>query len=181
MTQLGGTAAPNVPTSQEDRVNAALEGTGHKWIIPRDGMSCVEVERDDAHALLERLRHAGFETCTLVTAIDHYPQEPRFAVVWQLLSVQHNDRIRIETRITENDASVRSCIDLWPGAAFSERECFDMFGIRFDGHAGLKRLLMPEGYDHFPLRKDFPHQGIQPDRLYREWDSARRSDWSEDR
>jgi len=69
--------------------------------------------------------------------------------------------------------SVPSIIDLYPGAAYAERECYDMFGIVFDGHADLKRLLMPDGYDHFPLRKDFPHQGIEPDRLYREWDAAR--------
>jgi NADH:ubiquinone oxidoreductase subunit C len=50
-----------------------------------------------------------------------------------------------------------------------------MFGVLFDGHAGLKRLLMPEGYEHFPLRKDFPHQGIEPDRLYRAWDRERRA------
>ena len=69
-----------------------------------------------------------------------------------------------------------TCIDLWPGAAFSERECWDMFGIRFEGHVpNLERLLMPEPYEHFPLRKDFPHQGIEPDRLYREWDRARRA------
>jgi NADH-quinone oxidoreductase subunit C len=54
-----------------------------------------------------------------------------------------------------------------------ERECFDMFGVVFEGHPALKRLLMPEDYDHFPLRKDFPHYGIEPDRLYREWERAR--------
>jgi NADH:ubiquinone oxidoreductase subunit C len=52
-----------------------------------------------------------------------------------------------------------------------------MFGIRFDGHANLRRLLMPDEYGHHPLRKDFPHQGIEPDRLYREWDRERRKDW----
>ena len=72
-----------------------------------------------------------------------------------------------------------TCTDLWPGAAYFERECFDLLGVRFTGHAHLKRLLMPEGYDHHPLRKDFPHQGIQPDRLYREWDRERRAAYAE--
>jgi NADH-quinone oxidoreductase subunit C/D len=54
-----------------------------------------------------------------------------------------------------------------------ERECWDMFGIRFDGHENLRRLLMPEAYGHHPLRKEFPHQGIEPDRLYREWERER--------
>ena len=161
----------------EDRVNAALEGVAHERLVPRDGMTCIQVESGDVHALLTRLGAAGFETCTLVTAIDHYPAEPRYAVVWQLLSVQHNDRIRVRTSIPGDAARVQTCIDLWPGAAFFERECYDMFGIQFEGHEGLKRLLMPDGYGHHPLRKDFPHQGIQPDRLYREWDRKRRKEW----
>jgi len=69
---------------------------------------------------------------------------------------------------------VASCTALWPGASYMERECYDMFGIRFEDHPDLKRLLMPDGYGHHPLRKDFPHKGIQPDRLYREWDRERR-------
>jgi NADH:ubiquinone oxidoreductase subunit C len=69
--------------------------------------------------------------------------------------------------------SVPTIVDLFPGAAYFERECYDMFGIWFDGHPSLRRLMMPEGYGHYPLRKDFPHQGIEPDRLYREWDAAR--------
>ena len=74
-----------------------------------------------------------------------------------------------------------TCTDLFPGAAFMERECYDMFGVRFEGHAHLRRLLMPEAYGHHPLRKDFPHQGIEPDRLYREWDRERRAEWSRTR
>jgi len=79
-----------------------------------------------------------------------------------------------------DDPRVATCTDLWPGAGFSERECYDMFGVRFEGHPDLRRLLMPEGYGHHPLRKDFPHEGIEPDRLYREWDRERRKDWRED-
>ena len=163
-----------------DVVAPALEGTEYHSLVPRDGMRAVRVERQAVHEALSRLKQAGFETCTLVTAIDRHPQAPRFEVVWQLLSVQHNERVRVVVPVPESDPSVPSSIDLWPGAAFAERECFDMFGIKFDGHEGLKRLLLPEGYDHHPLRKDFPHQGIQPDRLYREWDAERREGWDED-
>jgi NADH-quinone oxidoreductase subunit C len=129
--------------------------------------------------VLERLRQrAGFEANTLVTGVDLYPSEPRFEVVYQFLSFAHNDRVRVRVLVTEEDAHVPTCTDLWPGASFSERECWDMFGIRFDGHPDLRRLLMPEAYGHHPLRKDFPHQGIEPDRLYREWDRERRRNWT---
>jgi NADH-quinone oxidoreductase subunit C len=108
-----------------------------------------------------------------VTAVDRFPAEPRFEVLWQLHSVANDERVRLRARVNGADPKVPTIVDLYPGAAFSERECFDMFGVVFEGHRGLKRLLMPEGYDHFPLRKDFPHQGIEPDRLYREWDARR--------
>jgi NADH-quinone oxidoreductase subunit C len=112
----------------------------------------------------------GFETVTFVTAIDHWPRSPRYELCVQLLSLAHGDRVRVHVRLAGDEPRVATIVDLWPGAAFSERECFDMFGIRFDGHEGLKRLLMPEEYEHFPLRKEFPHHGIEPDRLYRAWE-----------
>ena len=159
-----------------ERVSAALEGLACELGETVDATPTVTVARDDLHDAAQRLRdRAGFETNTFVTAIDHFPRDPRFEVACQLLSVSHNDRVRLRTLVSENDARVPSVVDLWAGAAFSERECFDMFGIRFDGHAGLKRLMMPEEYEHHPLRKDFPHEGIEPDRLYREWDRARRA------
>jgi NADH-quinone oxidoreductase subunit C len=157
-----------------ERVSAALSGIAFQATQARDGMACVEVERGALRAVLERLKRMGFEANTLVTAVDHFPAEPRFEVVHQFLSFEHNERVRVRTRVTAADASVPSCCVLWPGASFSERECWDLFGIRFEGHPDLRRLLMPEGYDHHPLRKDFPHQGIEPDRLYREWDRRRR-------
>ena len=166
-----------------ERVAAALAGAPHRVVEEADGMPCIEVERDALHGVLQRLRdRAGFESNTLITAVDHHPDEPRFLVVHQLLSYEHNERIRVHTRVPcgdgpDEDPLVASCVDLWPGAAFSERECYDMFGIRFDGHEPLRRLLMPEGYGHHPLRKDFPQGGIEPDRLYREWDRKRRANW----
>ena len=137
----------------------------------------IERARAELGAALAALKErAGFETATFVTAVDRLPRAPRFELVHQLLSLAHNDRVRVHTALAEGE-SAPSCVALWPGAAYMERECFDMFGIRFDGHAGLKRLLMPEDYEHHPLRKDFPHQGIEPDRLYREWDRKRRAQW----
>lgn len=167
------------PTSTRERVAAALEGLAFQSVETRDAIHTLTLERGVLHAALERLRdRAGFEQNTLVTGVDHFPEEPRFEVVFQFLSYAHNDRVRVKVRVHGDDARLPTCTDLWPGANYAERECYDMFGVRFDGHPDLKRLLMPEEYEHHPLRKDFPHGGIEPDRLYREWDRKRRQGWS---
>jgi NADH:ubiquinone oxidoreductase subunit C len=161
----------------KERVSAALGPIEHAWVDARDGLPAVWLALADlGNALCARKERAGFEQPTLVTAVDRMPRVPRFELVHQLFSLAHGDRVRVHTPVAEAE-SAPSCVALWPGAAFMERECFDMFGIRFDGHAGLKRLLMPEEYAYHPLRKDFPHQGIEPDRLYREWDRRRRAEW----
>ena len=158
-----------------ERIQAALPSVVLESMPAADGTPTIRVSRDDVRQVIVALKEkCGFETNTFVTAVDHYPREPRFEMAWQFLSYQHNERVRIHARVDGAEPRVPSIVDLFPGAGYSERECFDMFGIRFEGHTGLKRLLMPEDYDHFPLRKDFPHQGIEPDRLYREWDRRRR-------
>ena len=171
-------ASSSSPVADTERITAAMGQLKHTWVTTLDGMPTIELAAEHVHQALSNLKNeAGFEFNTLVTAVDHFPAEPRFQMVWQLLSLQHNERIRLHARLSSTEPSVDTCTDLWPGAAFGERECYDMFGITFNGHENLRRLLMPEGYDHFPLRKDFPHQGIQPDRLYREWDDQRRLEW----
>jgi NADH-quinone oxidoreductase subunit C len=160
-----------------ERARAALEGIEHRWLAPRDGMPALSLALSDLKPALRALEErAGFDMASFVTAVDRLGRTPRFELVHQLLSVTHGDRVRVHSAVGENE-SAPTCTDLWPGAAFMERECFDMFGIRFAGHAELKRLLMPEDYGHHPLRKDFPHRGIEPDRLYREWDRQRRKEW----
>jgi len=161
--------------STAERIAGALGGIAHESMPMRDGCPSYRIAPEQVTAVMTALRdRAGFDTNVFVTAIDRFPEEPRFTVAWAFLSTTHNDRVRIYTRIPGENPRVASITGLWPGTAYSERECFDMFGIDFVGHTGLKRLLMPDGYDHFPLRKDFPHQGIEPDRLYREWDQRRR-------
>ncbi|MCY2961336.1 MAG: NADH-quinone oxidoreductase subunit C [Planctomycetota bacterium] len=158
-----------------ERVVEALAGISHTVQKPRDGAVAIEIEASVVPQALAALRdRAGFDTNVFVTAIDRYPAEPRFTVCYSFLSTAHNDRVRVQARIPGEKPHIATITHLWPGTAYSERECYDMFGIVFDGHTGLKRLLMPQGYDHHPLRKDFPHQGIEPDRLYREWDQRRR-------
>ena len=169
-----------------ERVRAALGELEHELVESRDDCVSIEVEREALHGALARLRdHAAFETVTFVTGIDRSreieldplgSERARFEVVHQLHSIEHADRVRVRTAVAEDDARVPTCTDLWPGASFMERECYDMFGIEFEGHPDLRRLLMPEEYDHHPLRKDFPIHGIEPDRLYREWDRKRREE-----
>ncbi len=168
-----------------ERIRTILAGLDIRLDQARDGMPCVEVERGTLHETLARLRDdAGFQSVTLVTGVDRLDpeatrtREPRFEVVHQLHSLDHNDRVRVRTRVDSEDARVPTCTHLWPGAGYMERECFDMFGIVFEGNPNPTRLLMPEDYGHHPLRKDFPHQGIEPDRLYREWDRRRRAEWT---
>ena len=169
------------PATLPEGIAAALAGLPSEPVEERDGTPCVQVDREHLRDALERLRgRAGFATVTFVTAVDHSPAQPRFELVHQLLAVPSGARVRVLTPVPEERPGVPSCVDLWPGAAFFERECWDMFGIRFEGHENLRRLLMPEGYEHHPLRKDFPQEGIEPDRLYREWDAERRARWSEE-
>ena len=140
----------------------------------RGNSTVIDVQVDHLHEVLATLRDdCGFDMSIFVTAIDRSPRTPRFEVVHELLSLDHNDRIRVRIAVTEENPHLPSAADLWPGVNFGERECYDMFGLHFDGHPDLRRLLMPEGFDHHPLRKDFPHQGIEPDRLYREWERSR--------
>jgi NADH-quinone oxidoreductase subunit C len=161
-----------------ERARAALGTLEHSVRSERDGLPTLALTPATLGSALEALKtRAGFEAPTLITAIDWLgTREPRFDVVHQLFSLAHNDRLRLVTPVADGER-VPSATHLWPGAAYMERECYDMFGLVFDGHAGLKRLLMPEEYGWHPLRKDFPHQGIEPDRIYREWDRKRRLDW----
>jgi NADH-quinone oxidoreductase subunit C len=170
---MAGASEPNATTA---RVDVALQGIEHAWVPARDAMPTLELAPARLGHALAALKSAGFGSATLVTAVDRHPRTPRFELVHQLHSLAHGQRVRLKCALEEG-REAPTCTHLWPGAAYMERECFDLFGIPFAGHAGLKRLLMPEEYEHHPLRKDFPHHGIEPDRLYREWDRRRRAQW----
>jgi len=97
-----------------------------------------------------------------VTAIDWEEESPRFSVVYHLYSVKEGRYVRIVTNCEDDEnPSVPSIVALYPGANWHERETFDMFGIRFEGHPDLKRILMWDGYPYYPLRKEFPLAGIE--------------------
>jgi NADH-quinone oxidoreductase subunit C len=109
----------------------------------------------------EAAKEAGFEVCVDVTAVDWMRQRPdRFEVVANLLSMQHRLRLRMITALGRVDPTVASLVPVWPGANFAEREAYDMFGITFEGHPDLTRILMPDEWEGHPLRKDFGVGGV---------------------
>jgi NADH-quinone oxidoreductase subunit C len=98
-----------------------------------------------------------FNVLTEVTAADYLPRRPRFEVVYHLLSIPHRSKLRVKVRV-EDGGSVPTVQQVWPSAGWPEREVWDMFGIIFDGHTDLRRLLMPEDWEGHPQRKDYPVQ-----------------------
>ena len=132
----------------------------------------ITVERGairDACALLRDDPATRFNFLSDLTCVDWYPAEPRFEVVFHLLSIPNVrsqppaglGRVRLKVRLHGDDPRLESVTSVWPSANFFEREVFDLFGVRFEGHPYLRRLLMPENWDGNPLRKDYPVEGYR--------------------
>jgi NADH-quinone oxidoreductase subunit C len=122
----------------------------------------VEVAPESLHDVLAYLRERDEEPWPQLMSLhgcDYLPQEPRLGVHYQLLSMERTDRLNVKTRIGVEDPRLRSVVDLYPTADFQERELYDMFGVVFEGHPDLRRILMPEDYEGFPQRRDFPMGG----------------------
>jgi NADH-quinone oxidoreductase subunit C len=123
------------------------------------GRSEIQVDGSRIREILIQLQHRGFNFLASVHGVDYYPEEPRLGVIYELLDMHEVDRLAIKARLTIDEPSIPSVTGLYPGADFLERECFDMFGVIFDGHPDLRRILMPEDYEGFPQRRDFPIGG----------------------
>lgn len=102
----------------------------------------------------------SFDYLLDITSIDNHGEEPRFEVVYHLYSMPHTVHLRLKLKVSEEIGAVDTVSDIWPTANWHEREGYDMMGIRFNGHADLRRILMWDGYPYFPLRKDFPLEGL---------------------
>ncbi len=129
----------------------------------RDEMT-IWVDRSDIREVCALLRDdtaCAFNYLSDITCVDWYPAEPRFEVVYHLLSIPRKDRIRLKVRLDSASPALESLTTMWPGANYFEREVFDLFGIRFTGHPYLRRLLMPEDWEGHPLRKDYPVEGYR--------------------
>lgn len=141
-------------------MNPVLDGLADRFESvawePSQGQDVAVVPPEDWYAFAEAAHDAGFEMCVDVTAVDWMRARPqRFQVVANLVSIQHKGRLRMVTGLDRHEPSLASITPLWPGAGFAEREVYDMFGIKFDGHPDLTRILMPDEWEGHPLRKDF--------------------------
>ena len=147
-----------VPEPWESELVAKLKqqyGSGIVEALSYLGQKYMTVDSSILPEILRRMRdEEGFDYCVDITAV-HYPKrEQQFDVVYVLYSFAHNQRIRVKTRIKDGE-HVESAFSIWRTADWLEREVFDMFGIVFDGHPGLKRILLPEDWHGHPLRKDY--------------------------
>ncbi len=102
-----------------------------------------------------------FVRLSSVTAVDRYPAEPRFEVVYHLHSIERNERLRLKARLAGANPEIESATSVWRSANWYEREVFDLFGIRFSGHPDLRRIMMPDDWEGHPLRKDYPVTGTR--------------------
>jgi len=141
---------------QEAAAGAAIEPAP-----TTDLHTTIYVSADDWPAVAQVLRDRAdlaFDFLAEITAADYWPREPRYEVVYVLVSIAHRFRLRIKVRLPGADPHVATVCRIWPAANWLEREVWDLFGIAFDGHPDPRRLLMPEDWDGFPLRKDYPVQ-----------------------
>ena len=115
----------------------------------------------EAVAVLRDDPELQFNFLSDVTCVDWYPTEPRFEVVYHLLSMPRKDRVRLKVKLDGGDARLESITSVWPSADYFEREVFDLFGVHFEGHPYLRRIMMPEDWEGHPLRKDYPVEGYR--------------------
>jgi NADH-quinone oxidoreductase subunit C len=119
------------------------------------------IAADQIRAACRTLQTAGYNFLEDVTCVDWYPAEPRFQVTYHILSHKLKERVRLHVMVESIDPSVDSITPVWPSANFYEREVWDLFGVRFNGHPGLRRIMLPEEWDGHPLRKDYPVEGYR--------------------
>ncbi len=171
-------AAPAQPAAEKKPAAApkpaSTDASAHPWVesiraaVPAAGLAAKEFARQvtvtvDRGKLREVARHLkekeDFRYCVDVTAVDWKTREPRFDVVYHFYSFSKNDRVRIKCGVADGE-EVPSIAGVFRAANWSERETYDMFGIRFTDHPDLRRILMWEGFEGNPLRKDFPLEGV---------------------
>ena len=135
-----------------------------KEISVQFGDESIIVDRDSLLDIAQFLRNEPHVYSILLdlTCVDYKGQEPRFEMVYHLYSLSNKQRLRIKARLAEKDLWIDSLTSLWKNANWLEREIYDMFGVHFKGHPDLRRIFMYEGFEGYPLRKDYPLRKRQP-------------------
>jgi NADH-quinone oxidoreductase subunit C len=131
-------------------------------VIEYRGETTIVVPRELLRAAAQQCRdnpELAFNMLSDVTCVDRFPVEPRFELNYQLVSLDRRVRVRLRTSVSTEQPIVDSMVPVWGGANWLEREVFDLFGIQFNGHPDLRRILLPEEFEGFPLRRDFPVEG----------------------
>ena len=125
------------------------------------GETSFTIAAGDLHEMAKFCRdELSFDYLLDITSIDNFGEDPRFEIVYHLYSMPHGVHLRLKLRVLEELGAVDTISDIWPTANWHEREAYDMMGIKFTGHPDLRRILMWDGYPFFPLRKDFPLEGL---------------------
>ena len=144
------------------RVREAVGDDAVAGTLHHRGRATLDVAPARAREVLAYLRDRDEEPWPQLMSLhgcDYLPEEPRLGVHYELLSMERADRFSVRTRLGVDDPRLPSVVDLYPTADFQEREVFDMFGVVFEGHPDLRRILMPEDYEGHPQRRDFPMGG----------------------
>ena len=123
------------------------------------GRAVLQVAPEHVPSTLQTLHGKGYTFLASLHGLDYYPDEPRLGVLYELLDMHEVDRITVKARVSTQDPRMPSVIELFAGAEFPEREVYDMFGVVFEGHPDLRRILMPEDFEGFPQRRDYPVGG----------------------
>ncbi len=166
---LGTHANSTAPLFGKDAVFAAMPqtpavvalldlGTDAKW--DRQELT-VTVAKESIVSACEAAKSAGYNFFEDLTAVDWYPQEPRLQLSYHIVSHTLKQRLRIAVRLDSADLNLSSITSVWPAANFYEREVFDLFGVNFEGHPRLTRIMMPDNWEGHPLRKDYPVEGYR--------------------
>src|SRR6266487_2453065 len=143
---------PSLEKSLAEKIQNKTEFRGETTytISPSDLREVTKLCRDEL----------SFDYLIDITSIDNFDEEPRFEIVYHLYSMSDGIHLRFKLKVPEETGAVDTVSDIWPTANWHEREAYDMMGIKFTGHPDLRRILMWDGYPYFPLRKDFPLEGL---------------------
>ena len=150
------------PSALITALQEAIPGAQFETAASVDLQTTIYVSRDDVPAVLAALRNREqfqFSLLAELTAADFWPREPRFELIYVLVSIAHRRRLRLKVRLNGGDARMATVTDLWPAANWLEREVWDLFGVNFTGHPDRRRILMPDEWQGHPQRKDYPLEG----------------------